>query len=247
VNTTGNSSAILYDRQHGLSGANRSSTSIIGVPVVLPRECRCGSSKARIGSSAGFFQDAVLFCTNCNRHTGWLPGGSIEFIANVIDLFGHPSEPIIIRSSNSGRIDLDPAATATGNLRGNAATVTKGTTMKISKIYQSKYLNAADMNEEQHRFTIEGVDVEAFPEGSKPSIRLKGEDKRFVLNRTNANAIAAVYGDDTDGWIGKDIVLFPTTANDSHGKPVPAIRVTVPKPSRPAPVVMPTADKPIPF
>jgi hypothetical protein len=113
--------------------------------------------------------------------------------------------------------------------------------MKISKIYRSKYLNAADLNEEQQRLTIEIVDVEAFPEGSKPAIRLKGEDKRFVLNRTNANAIVAVYGDDTDGRIGRDIILCPTTATDSHGKPVAAIRVTVRKPLPTVKIIEPVA------
>lgn len=220
-------------------------TSAIGLLVSLPRQCRCGSTLATIGSTAGF-HGAALICSNCNSHTRRLPDGSLAFIAKVTDLFGRPSEPIIIRSPSSG-LDPNPAATATGNLRGNAAPAQKGTAMKISKIYQSKYLNAADLNEEQHRFTIETIEVEEFSEGNKPAIQFKGENKKFVLNKTNANAIAAVLGDDTDGWIGKDVTLFPTTASDSHGKPVAAIRVTVPKPSKPAPVASPTADKPIPF
>jgi hypothetical protein len=113
--------------------------------------------------------------------------------------------------------------------------------MKISAIYESKYLNAANLNEEQHRLTIENVDVEEFSEGRKLAIRFRGENKRFVLNKTNANAIKAALGDDTDAWIGKDVILFPTTASDSHGKPVAAIRVTVPKPSKSLKILEPMA------
>jgi hypothetical protein len=89
-------------------------TSAIGLLVSLSRECCCGSAQASIGSSPGFC-GAVLICTNCNCHTGWLPGGSFAFIAGVIDPFGRPSEPIVIRSPNSGRQDPKPAAPA-GNL-----------------------------------------------------------------------------------------------------------------------------------
>jgi hypothetical protein len=241
VNTTGNSTTISLNHHSELFGTAEPSTSAIGLLVSLPRPCRCGSAKATIGSSAGF-HGAALICTKCNCRRGRLPDRSLAFVAKVTDLFGRPLDPIIIRSPNSG-LDPNPVATAVGNLRGNAAPTRKGTEMKISKIYQSKYLNAADLKEEQHRFTIETIEVEEFSEGNKPAIQFKGEYKKFILNKTNANAIAAVLGDDTDGWIGKDATLFPTTASDSHGKSVAAIRVTVPKPSKPAPVAGPTADE----
>ena len=37
-----------------------------------------------------------------------------------------------------------------------------------------------------------------------------GTDKGLVLNKTNLNTIARLYGDDTDLWIGKPITLFAT-------------------------------------
>jgi hypothetical protein len=128
VNTTGNSSAISHDRQHGLFGAAGWGTSIIGLSVVLPCECRCGSVQATIGSTAGF-DGAALICTKCNCHAGRLPSRSLAFITKVSDLFGRPSEPIVIRSPNSGRLDPKPAATAADNLRGEAASVIRATAM----------------------------------------------------------------------------------------------------------------------
>jgi len=51
----------------------------------------------------------------------------------------------------------------------------------------------------------------------------------MVLNKTNANNIATVYGDDTNDWRDQDIVLFPAMV-DFQGKTVQAIRVRGPQP-----------------
>jgi hypothetical protein len=48
-----------------------------------------------------------------------------------------------------------------------------------------------------------------------------------VLNKVNNRTIRGAYGDDTDGWKDKLIVLFPTTT-DFGGKQVPALRVRIP-------------------
>ena len=51
----------------------------------------------------------------------------------------------------------------------------------------------------------------------------------LVLNRVNNRTIRAAYGDAVDGWVGKIIVLFPTTA-EFRGKVGPALRVRIPSP-----------------
>jgi hypothetical protein len=60
----------------------------------------------------------------------------------------------------------------------------------------------------------------------KPVLHFEGKDKGMVLNKTNANKIAEIFGDDTDSWAGGQIVYtkqwFPF-----QGNTVPAIRVRV--------------------
>jgi hypothetical protein len=48
-----------------------------------------------------------------------------------------------------------------------------------------------------------------------------------VLNKTNADVIAYTFGDDTDHWVGRKIVLF-ATRTQFQGKLVPCVRVRVP-------------------
>jgi hypothetical protein len=38
-------------------------------------------------------------------------------------------------------------------------------------------------------------------------VYFQGKQKGLVTNKTNANNIAALYGDDTDDWIGQKIML----------------------------------------
>jgi len=58
-------------------------------------------------------------------------------------------------------------------------------------------------------------------------------DKRgLILNRVNNRTIRSAFGDAVDGWTGKIIVLFPTTA-EFRGKMGPALRVRVPPPKQP--------------
>ena len=44
------------------------------------------------------------------------------------------------------------------------------------------------------------------------------------MNKSNASNIAILYGDETEDWVGKEIVLFPAMV-DFQGRTVEAIRV----------------------
>ena len=54
--------------------------------------------------------------------------------------------------------------------------------------------------------------------------------KPLALNATNCKAIAGMYGNDTDGWIGKRVTLFPTTTQ-MGSETVECIRVRPKVPS----------------
>ena len=112
--------------------------------------------------------------------------------------------------------------------------------MDISTLYPSRYLSAGDLQGGPVRVTIEAVSQETVGQGAdakmKPILRFAGKQKLLVLNKTNALSIAAQHGNDTIAWIGKQIVLKPTTV-PFQGRLVPAVRVDAHTPARPpAPV-----------
>lgn len=102
------------------------------------------------------------------------------------------------------------------------------------KLFDERFVGAWDFDDgndvnctieslkhEQMR-TQEGDDVE------KPVLYMKGAKKGLVLNKTNAESIAKLYGNDTDGWMGKKITLYPTTCK-AFGQTVDCIRIRKPR------------------
>jgi hypothetical protein len=109
--------------------------------------------------------------------------------------------------------------------------------MKISNAFPSKYIRAADLQDRQHELTMQHVEMENIgDDDKKPVLFFAGKQKGLVLNKTNSRAIASAYGDDTDTWEGKKVILFPAMV-DFRGDSVEAIRVKVPKaaPAKTAP------------
>ena len=104
--------------------------------------------------------------------------------------------------------------------------------MKIMGAFPSKYLSAADLQDKPHTLVMSRVEMETIGgDDKKPVLYFSKSQKGLVLNKTNSKQIAAQYGDDTDDWEGKSIVLFPAMV-DFKGDTVEAIRVRAPKPQR---------------
>lgn len=99
--------------------------------------------------------------------------------------------------------------------------------MRISTAFPSNYLKAGDLDGRTVRTVMDRVDMETIGDDEKPVLYFQGKEKGIVLNKTNANNIAQVYGDDTDDWSGKEIMLFPAMV-DFQGRTVEAIRVRAP-------------------
>ena len=110
---------------------------------------------------------------------------------------------------------------------------------------QSKYFKAADL-EGEIRLKIKNVSEEKIGLGLEQEVKLVvwfTNDKRgLVLNRTNNRTIRTAFGDAVDGWSGKIIVLFPTTA-EFRGKMGPALRVRIQSPKGDGYRVAPTPVK----
>jgi hypothetical protein len=102
--------------------------------------------------------------------------------------------------------------------------------------FQSNYLGAVDLDGPT-QFIIESIDEELIGRDKEPKvvITLRGQRKKWIINRTNARSLAKMFGDDTDNWIGKTITLI-TPVVEFQGESKPAIRVMAkPMIRRPAP------------
>jgi hypothetical protein len=103
--------------------------------------------------------------------------------------------------------------------------------MLIKSAFPSKWLKAEDLQNKEFTLNIDRVEMadvgtESSPE-EKPVLFFVGRQKGCVLNKTNAEAVALHYGDNTESWEGKPVILYPTTTMFG-GKSVPCIRMRVP-------------------
>jgi len=107
----------------------------------------------------------------------------------------------------------------------------KDTQMKVSAAFPSKYLKAADLNDQNRILKMADVEMTTISEteDDKPVLYFEGVEKGLVLNKTNSAKIAAAYGDEMDEWKGHEIVLFCAMV-DFKGDSVEAIRVRAPQP-----------------
>ena len=112
------------------------------------------------------------------------------------------------------------------------------------------YLKAEDLQGKAIKATIEHVGLEDFKSDKGSEKRLvchfAGKDKTLLLNRTNADALAAIFGDDYDHWTGP-VVLYPDTTMFG-GKRVPCLRVRAVKgAAKPEPEPEPDEEDNTPF
>ncbi len=113
--------------------------------------------------------------------------------------------------------------------------------MELSTVFGGDTLKAADLQGHEPVVVIETVEMKKFDTGNKLVISFEGKKKALVCNKTNANRIAHFYGTNTDGWIGKELILY-TDLVDFQGKSVEAIRVKARKPAPKPDPARQTAD-----
>jgi len=113
---------------------------------------------------------------------------------------------------------------------------------KLSEMLPSRFLKKDDVPQPM-LVTIGDIEqVNVAPEGQPPenkwTMSFPELDKPLVLNSTNMHIVGAIYGDDTDGWMGKKIVLYHDPNVSFGGKLVGGLRVRAPKnqPAKAAPV-----------
>lgn len=107
--------------------------------------------------------------------------------------------------------------------------------MKVSEAFPSNYLKADDLCGNNTTVTIASSELEEIGQGRDQKTKLVlsfvGKKKKMVLNKTNANTISKLYGDDTDEWVGERIILTAREV-EFQGDMVLALRVSLQKPSQ---------------
>lgn len=119
--------------------------------------------------------------------------------------------------------------------------------MRMSAAFPSEFLKAADLDGRQVPVVADRVEMQKVGDDNKPVLYFAGKEKGLVLNKTNANMIATVYGDEMDDWQGAELILYETKVQFQN-QMVDAIRVKIPprKPVRQAAPARSTInDKPV--
>jgi hypothetical protein len=109
--------------------------------------------------------------------------------------------------------------------------------MHIDELYPSRFLRCSDLDGRPMPVTIAGLKREDIGGEHKSVLVFADDTKELILNKTNARAIAKVFGNETTAWKGKQITLVPTQV-DFRGDIVDAIRVRA-TPRRPGPTPTP--------
>jgi hypothetical protein len=101
--------------------------------------------------------------------------------------------------------------------------------MKMSTMFPSKFLKGTDLNGTP-TVAIKSVALETVGQDGeqKHVVYFEGMQKGMVLNKTNADLIESLYGDETNDWLGQEVTLFsmPVAFN---GKTTMSCRVRAPK------------------
>lgn len=106
--------------------------------------------------------------------------------------------------------------------------------MNSKQMFPSEFLKSDDLSSKPEEVTMDKVTVREFQDPitkeseEKPLLHFVGVEKTLILNKTNWDRIAEMYGDESDKWKGKKIKLH-LEAITAFGKKTDAIRVLVEK------------------
>lgn len=129
-------------------------------------------------------------------------------------------------------------------------------TLNGKLLHPTDYIAAAECvdskgNPKDVTLTIKSVVIEDLQstdgeKEKKPIMRFVETEKKLVLNKTNAETIAEMYGTKAEDWNGKRITVYPTKVR-AFGEMMPCIRIRdkVPAakdPAKPAAVGEPWDD-----
>jgi hypothetical protein len=85
--------------------------------------------------------------------------------------------------------------------------------MHVDELRDSAFIKAGQFKGRKPTMTITGVRKDKMPDKkgkprTKGIVAFKETEKEFVINRTNQDCCVAMWGTETDDWVGKQISLF---------------------------------------
>lgn len=99
--------------------------------------------------------------------------------------------------------------------------------MKVSQAFPSTFLKADDLNGQNRNAVISKVEMETLGDDHRLVLSFEKTDKRMVCNKTNANRIAVLYGEETDDWVGKTVTIGSEFV-EFQGRTVKGLRIKLP-------------------
>lgn len=106
---------------------------------------------------------------------------------------------------------------------------------KVSDMIVSKFLRKEDFDEDRV-MTIKGVKLEDMPgdDGQQKWVLYFREDaKGMALNVTSIRVLEKAFGDDSDMWLGKRVMLYVDPNVSFGGRVVGGLRLRAPKAQTP--------------
>lgn len=106
--------------------------------------------------------------------------------------------------------------------------------MKASDFLGGDFIKGDDVKAGPKKVTITGVEVAKFDKNGKTERKLQlvvddaGDSKKVTLNATNLTAVQDAYGNETDEWEGKKVVLYHDPTVSYGGKRIGGLRIKVP-------------------
>ncbi len=114
--------------------------------------------------------------------------------------------------------------------------MTDATRTDYRSLYDKDFIGAWDLKDKDVVVTIAKViggqlTGPGGKKSKKPVVYMRGTEKGFAINATNGKAIAGMYGNHVENWVGKRITLYKSMTRNPNGDgDVECIRVrpTVP-------------------
>lgn len=119
--------------------------------------------------------------------------------------------------------------------------------MNLSRYANSgTFLKAADLQGREVTVEIDRVRIAELDDATeKIALGFRGKQREMLCNSTNASVLLEAFGEQSEGWLGRRIVLFPTRVQ-FKGQVVDALRVRIPAQPHQAPRPAPPPAAPAP-
>ena len=113
---------------------------------------------------------------------------------------------------------------------------------KVSEMIVSKFLRKEDFDEDMVA-TVRGVKLEDVGNQGEQRwvLYFREMQKGMVLNVTTIRVLEGAYGDDSDGWVGKRVMIYVDPNVSFQGRVIGGLRLRAPKKTAAAPAPTPAA------